>query len=55
VLAPPACAVRDARGQDRQAQRLAELPDATAHDLISLLPEDLAVREPEPQPRHQPV
>jgi parallel beta-helix repeat protein len=30
---------------DRQAQRLAELPDATAHDLITLLPEDLVAQD----------
>jgi parallel beta-helix repeat protein len=35
---------------DRQAQRLADLPDATAHDLITLLAEDLV-----PQDQDQPM
>jgi hypothetical protein len=35
---------------DRQAQRLATMPDATAHDLIALLPEDLDDPADEPAP-----
>jgi SpoVK/Ycf46/Vps4 family AAA+-type ATPase len=35
---------------DRQAQRLATMPDATAHDLIALLPEDLDDPVDEPAP-----